>query len=76
METKTSKAIVLMRKGDWKSALAIFSTFRIGFTKEEIRSMEIAHESLVGHGDFYRSIGIDVDTEIEKSKAFLLKRYT
>lgn len=65
-----------MQQGDWKSALAIFSTFRIGFTKEEIRSMEIAHEALAGHSSFYRSIGIDVDTEIARSKEFLLKKYT
>ena len=65
-----------MRNGDWKNALAIFSTFRIGFTKDEVRSMEIAHDALVGHEAFYRSIGIDVDTEIAKSKAFLQKKYT
>ena len=69
MTTKTEIAVAYMRQGDWKSALAIFSTFRIGFTKEEIRSMEIAHESLCGHDSFYRSIGIDVETEIAKSKA-------
>ena len=76
MTTKTSRAIEFMRNGDWKNALAIFSTFRVGFTRDEVRSMEIAHECLCGHDAFYRSIGVDVDTEIAKSKEFLQKKYT
>lgn len=49
MKTKTNKAISLLQCGDLKAALAIFSTFRIGFTKEEQRTLKIASESLSGN---------------------------
>ncbi len=76
MKTKTETAIGYMLREEWQNALAIFSTFRVGFSKDEVRSMEIAYESMCGHANFYRSLGIDTDTEIAKSKAFLLKKYT
>lgn len=75
METKTSKAITLLRSGCLKEALAIFSTFRIGFSKEERRTLKIAYECLSGNAGFYRQLGIDTSTEIEKSKSLLLERY-
>lgn len=75
METKTSKAITLLRSGCLKEALAIFSTFRIGFSKEERRMLKIAYECLSGNAGFYRQLGIDTSTEIEKSKSLLLERY-
>ena len=75
METKTSKAISLLQSGCLKEALAIFSTFRVGFTKEERRTLKIAHECLSGNAGFYRQIGIDTDAEIEKSKSLLFERY-
>lgn len=75
METKTSKAISLLRSGYLKEALAIFSTFRIGFTSEERRTLKIAHECLSGNVRFYRQLGIDTNAEIEKSKSILSKKY-
>lgn len=75
METKTNKAISLLQSGCLKEALAIFSTFRMGFTKEERRTLKIAHEYLSGNAGFYRQLGIDTDVEIEKSKSLLFERY-
>lgn len=75
MKTKTSKAITLLRAGCLKEALAIFSTFRIGFTKEERRTLKIAHECLSGNAGFYQQLGIDTNAEIEKSKSILSKQY-
>lgn len=75
METKTSKAVAYMRSGEWQKALSIFKTFRIGFTNEERRSIQIASEVLNGNGDFYRQIGIDTRLELEKTKTLLLERY-
>lgn len=75
METKTNKAISLLQSGCLKEALAIFSTFRVGFTKEERRTLKIAHECLSGSAGFYRQLGIDTDAEIEKSKSLLFERY-
>lgn len=75
METKTSKAISLLCTGDLKGALSIFRTFRIGFTKDERRTLQIASESLSGNSSFYRQLGIDTNNEIEKSKVILTSKY-
>lgn len=75
METKTSKAISMLRSGCLKEALSIFRTFRIGFTEDERRTLQIASESLSGNGRFYQQIGIDTNSEIEKSKSLLIKKY-
>lgn len=75
METKTNKATSLLRSGNLKEALSIFRTFRIGFTKEERRTLQIASESLSGNASFYQQLGIDTATEIEKSKSILTSKY-
>ena len=75
MGTKTSKAITLLRSGCLKEALAIFSTFRVGFTREELRTLKIAYECLTGNAGFYRQLGIDTRLEIEKSKNIILTKY-
>lgn len=75
METKTSKAISLLHSGYLKEALAIFSTFRVGFSKEERRTLKIAHECLSGNAGFYRQLGIDTSEEVEKSKSILIAKY-
>lgn len=75
METKTSKAISLLQSGHLKEALAIFSTFRIGFTKEERRTLKIAYECLSGNSVFYQQLDVNVDNEIEKSKLILENKY-
>lgn len=75
MKTKTNKAISLLQCGDFEAALAIFSTFRMGFTKEEQRTLKMASESLSGHSSFYRQLGIDIDKEIEKSKSIITSKY-
>lgn len=75
METKTSKAITLLRSGCRKEALAIFSTFRVGFTKEERRTLKIAYECLSGNAGFYRQLGVDTNAEIEKSRILLSRKY-
>nr|DAX40343.1 MAG TPA: hypothetical protein [Caudoviricetes sp.] len=75
MKTKTNKAISLLQCGDFKAALAIFSTFRMGFTKEEQRTLQIASESLAGNASFYQQLGIDTNKEIERSKSIIASKY-
>lgn len=75
METKTNKAVLLFRSGQLKEALAIFRTFKIGFTNDERRTLQIASESLSGNSLFYQQLGIDTAKEIEKSKSILISRY-
>ena len=60
MRTKTEKAVKLFQSGCLKEALAIFRTFRIGFTKEERRTLQIASESLTGNSGFYQQIVEDL----------------
>lgn len=72
---KTEKAIKLFQSGCLKEALAIFRTFRIGFSKEEKRIIQIAYESLAGNDSFYASLGIDTAECILKSKQILAEKY-
>lgn len=75
MRTKTEKAVSLFRSGCLKEALTIFRTFRIGFTKEERRTLQIAYESLTGNKNFYQQIGIDTDSMISKSVEIIAEKY-
>ena len=61
METKTNKAISMLRTGNLKEALSIFRTFRIGFTKEERRTFQIARDILSFNYLFYQRLGIYTD---------------
>ena len=75
-QTKTQKVRALLSQGDFGSALAIACRFRYGFTKDELRTLTIAHESMLGMSTLYEQLGIDVIREIDKSKAILQKKYT
>ena len=75
MRTKTEKAINLFQSGCLKEALSIFRTFRIGFTKEERRTLQIASESLAGNASSYQQLGIDTNKEIERSKSIIASKY-
>lgn len=73
--TKTEQVIVLVKAGEWAKAMNIAKTFRMGFTKDEIRTMEIASDTLNGNGRLYKDLGIDVASEVFKCKALLKSRY-
>lgn len=73
--TKVDKVKSLLAAGAFQKALTIVKTFRIGFSKEEKRSIEIAHEVLTGNERFYRSLGIDVDKVIEETRQLLSGKY-
>lgn len=66
--TKTDKARNFLKIGDYKSCLRILKSFRIGFSKEEKRILEIAYECLSGKDSFYRQLGIDVFDSINQGK--------
>ena len=74
-ETKTSKAINLFKSGQLKDALAIFRTFRLGFTKNEQRTLQIAYEIMYGNSRFYSDIGINTNRTVEESKTIISKKY-
>lgn len=72
---KTEEAKALLKAGKFKESLTIIKTFRFGFTKEEKRCIQIAHESLHGHDQFYRSLGIDTDKELDRCYRLLVDKY-
>lgn len=73
--TKVDKVKSLLVTGDFQKALTIVKTFRIGFSKEEKRSIEIAHEVLTGNERFYQALGIDTEKEIERTRQLLADKY-
>ena len=75
LDKKTDKAKTLLKAGRFKEALAIIKTFRLGFNKEEKRGIQIAYESLSGHEQFYRSLGIDVDKVKKDTYQLLAEKY-
>lgn len=75
MITKTYKALSLYKAGEYKKALAIFSTFRIGFTEDERRILKIAYECYSGQSSFYEQLGISVEEEKKKSLKIIESKY-
>lgn len=73
--SKTAQAVQKLKDGDLKGALSIFSTFKYDFTRDELRTMRIAYESLCGHGAFYQSLGIDASQMIADAASILYDRY-
>lgn len=75
-ETKTAIVRNLVANGMYADALSIVKSFRIGFTRDEKRTIQIAHECLGGFSRFYMDLGIDVNTEIKNAIGILLKHFT
>lgn len=74
-KTKTDKAKELYIYGDRVGAMKIFKTFKVGFTKEEQRTIQIAHESQTGSAKFYQDLGIDTDAIWTKAKEIIKNKY-
>jgi hypothetical protein len=74
-QTKTDKARALFARGEYGAAFAIFRGFNLVFTKPEIRTLEIAHESLTGKAGFYQTLKIDTDRMIAEAKQLIIKKY-
>lgn len=75
MQTKTSTALEHFHAGRLQKALAIFSTFRIGFSSEERATLTRAHEILSGHASFYRSLGLNTEQVIQQAETILFTKY-
>ncbi len=73
--TKTAQALQRYKDGDLKGALSIFSTFRREFSDGEKRAIQIAHETLSGHGRYYESLGINTYKMIESAKLTINSKY-
>lgn len=75
MVTKTAKAKELFSNGKVVESLKIFSTFKVGFTKEEKRTIEIAYESQTGKSNFYQSLGIDTQLMSAEAESIIKRTY-
>ena len=73
--SKTEKALKLISSGDWKSGLQLIRKFRIGFTKEEMRIVEIASDVLNGHENFYLCLKIDTQKVVLDCKKIISEKY-
>lgn len=74
MGTKTDEIKTYLRQGNLKSALRIAKTFRVGFSVSEMRSIQIASETLSG-STFYSQLGIDIKVEINRAEWVLRCKY-
>lgn len=75
MENKTSKAVELFKSGNITGALKIFKGFKIGFTKDEQRKLQIAYESMTGNDSFYRSLQLDTATISTEAIQIIKQKY-
>jgi len=67
MTTKTQQLRELWKAGESKKALKIFKTFKIGMSKEDKRTVEIAYEVLTGKENFYISLGINTEAKCKEA---------
>lgn len=73
METKTSQAVSLYNAGHYKESFAIFKTFKLGVTKQERRTLQMAHE-IAGVGrEFYQQLGYDTKKIMNQAHAIVKK---
>lgn len=75
MKTKTEQIKEAIKSENWHIAFRIAKGFFTGLTKDEKRSIDIAHECNAGKLLFYQSIGINTDIEIENAKKILLIKF-
>lgn len=75
MKNKSSLVRHHLSNNNLVSALCIIKTFRHGFSKEEMRTIQIAYESLTGNSRFYESLGVDIQKEINKASHIAKSKY-
>lgn len=75
-ESKRKSDVVreAVARGDYKKALGIARNFRLGISKEDSDAMKRGFECMV-YPDFYRSIGKDIQLEIQNGVNTLLRLY-
>lgn len=74
MERKSDMVRRLVSEGDYRKALSIVKSFRLGITKEQHNSMILAYECMI-HPNFYTSIGITPPKAIEEGISVLTSLY-
>lgn len=72
---KTALALAAIKNGEFGKSLSIFKTFRIGFTKEEHRILEMASDILHGSERFYLQLGYDTQAITSKARTIIKNKY-
>lgn len=72
---KTENAKHLLQEGKFAEALAIIARFRMGFTHEEKRTLEIAKEIMGGHSLFYKRLGLDTQKVVSQAIEIIRNKY-
>lgn len=73
METKRDTARNLIRAGNTKDAMRIVKNFDGIYSKDEMRTLQIAYECLTGKESFYQQIGEDTN-KLKNEAECLLKK--
>lgn len=72
---KTALALTAMQNGEVGKSLSIFKTFRIGFTKDEHRILEMASDIMHGSERFYLQLGYDTQAITAKARMIIKNKY-
>lgn len=74
LQRKSDMVREAVAQGDYKKALGIARNFRLGISKEDSDAMKRGFECMV-YPDFYRSIGKDIQLEIQNGVNALMRLY-
>lgn len=74
MKKKSDMVRELVAEGNFKKALSIAKSFKLGFTKKEQNIMTRAHECMV-HPGFYSQLGFDEAKLIEDGIELIKRVY-
>lgn len=75
IKNKTKEVSSLLRTGEFEKALSIAKSFRLGFTNEQRRILQIAGDVVKGRGKFYAQLGIDIDSVVNEAMILLDSKY-
>lgn len=75
METKSDKVRELVAAQDFKAALAIVKTFKLGFTRKEKEVLQRAHEAQ-WNPSFYIKLGYNPASLMADAIKILSQHYT
>lgn len=73
--TKTQIALAAIQNGDTAKCFSILKTFRLGFTKEEKRTLEMASDIAHGLGRIYLQLGYNTCEITEKARMIVKNKY-
>lgn len=74
MITKTDQVRELVATKEYKEAIAVAKDFKLGFTKEEAKTLARAHE-MTWNSRFYEMLGYNYQEELQKAQDILKRQY-